>query len=297
MLHLPPIVLIVFIVVKFLFCRDIPCHSRGRIIKESNRRSTMEAHVTIDVTLDLAGPFAQSGRERRTAVARSLRRLFASPAWTAADEPLERVFCAEEIDHKFVDRESGAAVRVRESSSGETRRMLALVKPEAGREQRRPSAAGLEAMAAEALLYLEAVGLAVADRDTAIRGGRRSLGERRFRETAEWSGRPRRVRGVYRTAVWEALVETFAAHLENGEAETVLEAVRVNHSVWPLSLEFTAEFFPLALKLYTLAMEELSELEEEAVARGEAAGPRRVLPFAPARTAADYPEAAGAPRA
>jgi hypothetical protein len=245
----------------------------------------MKSLVTIDVSLDLAGPFAESGRARRAAVARCLRRLFSSPAWRAGDEAVEGVFGAAEIEHRYRDRVSGTAVRVREAPVSEARevRALALVRPAARRN--RPGAAELETMAAEALLYLEAVSLAFADRDIEVRGGRRFLSARRFRETAEWSGRPRRVRGVYCAAVWESMIGAFAADLGPSAAGSMLETVREHHAVWPLSLEFTAEFFPLALKLFRLVTAELAT--QEAAADADGAAPRRVIPFTPSRPAED----------
>ncbi len=236
----------------------------------------MNAVVTIDVTLDLDGPFAGNGRARRDAVARSLRRLFASPAWRGGDEALERVFGASEIEHRYRDRASGARVRVRETQGSGVagRGAPAVVRPAA---QDGPGAPELEAMAAEALLYLEAVSLACADGGTEIRGGRRCLDARRFRETAGWTGRPRRVRGVFRPETWEAMIESFAAELGAEAAERAREAVRENHAVWPLSLEFTSEFFPVAAKLFRLVTAELAA--RNAAESANEAGMRRVLPF------------------
>jgi hypothetical protein len=280
----------------------------------------MNAVVSIEVALDTGHGFSESGRERRAAVARALRCVFAGPDWNKDDNVLESVFDAVEIEHRYDCPEEGASVTVKERSAPGLRLVRENV-VDRGAEGRRETAR-------EILLYLEAVAMAFADRDVTDRDGvpgagagyegvlpwseaarrvvcrrageacadlaalldgrapcagegrlsalgvletaaetlrrleadlgglRLSLGPARFRETAEWSGSPARVRGVYRPSVWEKAIREYTRELGDEDADFMYECVRDHRSVWPLGLKFTTDFFPLALKLFRLAAEE-----------------------------------------
>ncbi len=107
-----------------------------------------------------------------------------------------------------------------------------------------------------ALGMLEPVAAALSRLNGNLGALRPAWGPERFRETAEWSDAHNRVRGVYRPSVWEKAIREFAVELGDDDADFMYECVRDHRSVWPLGLEFTADFFPLALKLFRLAAEE-----------------------------------------
>jgi hypothetical protein len=286
----------------------------------------MNAVVSIDVAFDGDQAFSANGRQRRAAVARTLRRVFSGEDWKKDDSTLESVFDAVEIEHRFEIPAEGATVTVTERPAPGLR-LVTVDEENHDREQGKETAR-------EILLYLEAVAMTFADRkisdsagivgmntwyegllpwSEAVRrvfcartskacadlaamldgdspsaeegrlaalgiletvaetlrrlekdlgGLRLALGEKRFRETASWSGSPARVRGVYRPSVWEKTIREFASELGDEEADFMYECIRDHRSVWPLGLEFTADFFSLALRLFRLVAEQGELLTE-----------------------------------